>query len=44
MLPPAFKANPAQHFYALQQMLRERRRQLWREACDREPDAIELAA
>jgi len=44
MLPPAFKANPAQHFYALQQMLRERRRQQWREACDREPDAIELAA
>ena len=31
-------------FYALQQMLRERQRQQWREACDREPDAFELAA
>ena len=44
MLPPSFKANPAQHFYALQQSLRERRRQQWRDACDREPDAFELAA
>jgi hypothetical protein len=43
-LPPGFRANPAQHFYALQQMLRERQRQQWREACDREPDAFELAA
>ena len=43
-LPPSFKANPAQHFYALQHLLRERRRQQWREACDREPDAFELAA
>ncbi len=43
-LPASFRANPAQHFYALQQMLRERRRQQWREACDREPDAFELAA
>jgi hypothetical protein len=43
-LPPSFKANPAQHFYALQLLLRERRRQQWREACDREPDAFELAA
>jgi len=43
-LPAAFRANPAQHFYALQHLLRERRRQLVREACDREPDAFELAA
>lgn len=43
-LPPSFKANPAQHFYALQHLLRERRRQQWRELCDREPDAFELAA
>jgi len=43
-LPATFRANPAQHFYALQQMLRERRRQQWREACDREADAFELAA
>ena len=43
-LPPAFRANPAQHFYALQLALAERRRQQWREACDREPDAFELAA
>jgi hypothetical protein len=44
VLPPAFRANPAQHFYALQRMLLERRRQQWREACDREDDAFELAA
>jgi hypothetical protein len=44
VLPASFRANPAQHFYALQQMLRERRRQQWREACDREPDAFEFAA
>jgi len=43
-LPPSFRANPAQHYYGLQQMLAERRRQQWREACDREPDAFELAA
>lgn len=43
-LPASFRANAAQHFYALQQSLRERRRQQWREACDREPDAFELAA
>lgn len=43
-LPPSFRANPAQHFYALQHQLRERRRQQWREACDRELDAFELAA
>jgi hypothetical protein len=39
-----FRANPAQHFYALQHALAERRRRQWREACDREPDAFELAA
>ncbi|WP_294122732.1 hypothetical protein [Sphingomonas sp.] len=44
VLPPSFKANPAQHFYVLQQSLRERHHQQWREACDREPDAFELAA
>jgi hypothetical protein len=44
MLPASFRANPAQHFYALQYALAERRRQLWREACDREPDSFELAA
>ena len=43
-LPASFRANPAQHFYALQRLLQERRRQQWREACDREPDAFELAA
>jgi hypothetical protein len=43
-LPATFRANPAQHFYALQQMLRERRRQQWREACDQVPDAVALAA
>jgi len=44
LLPASFRANPAQHFYALQYALAERRRQRWREACDREPDAFELAA
>jgi hypothetical protein len=43
-LPASFRANPAQHFYALRGMLKERRRQEWREACDREEDAFELAA
>jgi hypothetical protein len=43
-LPAAFRANPAQHFYALQRLLQQRRRQRWREACDREPDAFGLAA
>jgi hypothetical protein len=43
-LPASFRANPAQYFYALQHRLQERRRQQWREACDREPDAFELAA
>jgi hypothetical protein len=43
-LPASFRANPAQHFYALQHALAERRRQQWREACDRESDAFELAA
>lgn len=44
MLPASFRANPAQHFYALQYALAERRRQRWRDACDREMDAFELAA
>jgi hypothetical protein len=43
-LPASFRANPAQHFYALQLSLAERRRQRWREACDRELGAFELAA
>jgi hypothetical protein len=43
-LPASFQANPAQHFYALQNLLAERRRQQWREECDRETDAFELAA
>lgn len=43
-LPATFRANPAQHYYVLQHALRERRRQQWREACDREPGAFELAA
>jgi hypothetical protein len=44
LLPASFRANPAQHFYAMQHALAERRRQQWREACDRELDAFELAA
>ena len=43
-LPASFRANPAQHFYALQNAIAERRRQRWREECDREPDSFELAA
>jgi hypothetical protein len=43
-LPASFRANPAQHFYALQNVLAERRRKQWRDDCDREPDAFELAA
>lgn len=43
-LPANFRNNPAQHFYALQNVLAERRRKQWREECDREPDAFELAA
>lgn len=44
LLPAAFRANPAQHFYALQHALAEKRRQAWREACDRDEDAVALAA
>ncbi len=44
LLPAAFRANPAQHFYSLQHLVAERRRKQWREACDREPGAFELAA
>ena len=43
-LPAGFRANPAQHFYALQNGVAERRRQQLREECDLEPDAFELAA
>jgi hypothetical protein len=42
-LPAAFRANPAQHFYALQQALAQKRRQRWREDADRD-DAVSLAA
>jgi hypothetical protein len=43
-LPAAFRANPAQHFYAMHRALAERRRQQWRELCDQEANALELAA
>lgn len=43
-LPAAFRANPAQHFYAMHRALAERRRQQWRELCDQEANAFELAA
>lgn len=43
-LPTEFRANPAQHFYALQLTLAKRRRQQWRELCDLEADAVALAA
>lgn len=43
-LPAAFRANPAQHFYALQSALIERRRKQWRELCDLETNAVALAA
>ena len=43
-LPAAFRANPAQHFYRMQLLMVEKRRQQWREACDQEQDAFELAA
>ena len=43
-LPQAFRANPAQHFYALLHALAERRRTQWRADADREPDAVALAA
>lgn len=44
VLPAAFRANPAQHFYALLRGLVERRRNEWRKACDDAPDAVALAA
>lgn len=43
-LPAAFRANPAQHFYALLHGLQEKRRNRWREACDRESMGVALAA
>ena len=43
-LPATFRANPAQHFYALLHALAERRRTQWRADADREPDAVALAA
>jgi hypothetical protein len=44
LLPASFRANPAQHFYALQNVMADRRRQQWREECDRDEDSFELAA
>lgn len=43
-LPARFRANPAQHFYAMLRDLEERRRKDWREALDMDPCAVELAA
>ena len=43
-LPEAFRANPAQHFYALLHALGERRRSHWRAEADGELDAVALAA
>jgi hypothetical protein len=43
-LPAAFRANPAQHFYAMHRVLAERRRQQWRELCDRDESSVALAA
>jgi hypothetical protein len=43
-LPRAFRANPAQHFYAMVNSLAERRRRDWRKACDVTPDAVAIAA
>jgi hypothetical protein len=43
-LPVRFRANPAQHFYAMLRDLEERRRKEWREALDMDPRAVELAA
>lgn len=43
-LPSAFRANPAQHFYAMHRALAERRRQQWRELCDLDQDGVALAA
>jgi hypothetical protein len=44
LMPGSFRANPGQHFYRIQRNLAERRRRQWREASDREPDAVALAA
>jgi hypothetical protein len=44
VLPASFRANPAQHFYALQNALAARRRKQWRDLCDLESDAVALAA
>ena len=43
-LPEKFRTNPAQHFYALQHALAERRRKQWREDADRDSDGEALAA
>lgn len=43
-LPARFRANPAQHFYAMLRDIEERRRKEWRGALDLDPCAVELAA
>lgn len=43
-LPAGFRANPAQHFYALQHGLAEKKRKEWRNACDAASDTVALAA
>ena len=43
-MPRSFIANPAQHFYALLHGLQEKRRNRWREACDRDSLGVALAA
>ena len=43
-LPTTFRANPAQHFYALLHGLQEKRRNRWRAACDQDSMGVALAA
>jgi len=44
LLPGSFRANPAQHFFALQFALAQRRLKVQRDLCDWEPGSFELAA
>lgn len=43
-LPSAFRINPAQHFYALQNDVVAKRLKGWREAADAEGDTVAVAA
>lgn len=43
-LPSAFRINPAQHFYALQNDVVAKRLKGWREAADAEGDTVAIAA